>query len=110
MKTATKVDARKRAREAKAKADAVRIAQDKQIEDVATAFYVASDNLEELRDQVAAAEAAVGEQVVKLFDLGETAERVSDLTGLALADVRAIRRRDSAAKKETAAKKEPATT
>lgn len=108
MKTATKVDARKRAREAKAKADAARIAQDKQIEDVATAFYVASDNLEELQDQVAAAEATVSDQIVKLFDLGETAERVSDLTGLALTEVRAIRRRDTAAKKPSPAKTEPA--
>ncbi|MDQ3158304.1 MAG: hypothetical protein M3Q98_16550 [Actinomycetota bacterium] len=103
MKTTSKIDARKRAREAKVKADAARFEQDKKIEDTATEFYLASDKLEDLRTQIAAAEAAVSEQVVKLFDLGETAERVSDLTGLGAAEVRAIRRRASAAKKDAAA-------
>lgn len=101
MKTATKIDARKRAREAKAKADAARLAQDKKIEDTATEFYLASNRLEELRAQVAAVEAAVREHVVKLFDLGQTAERVADLTGLSASEVRAVRRRDSAARKES---------
>lgn len=103
MSTTSKIDARKRAREGKAKADAARLAQDKKIEDAATEFYVASDKLEELREQIAGAEAALSDQVVKLFDLGETAERVADLTGMSAAEVRAIRRRDSAAKKESAA-------
>lgn len=99
MKTTSKIDARKRAREAKVKADASRLAQDKKIEDTATEFYLASDKLEVLRTQIAAAEAAVSEQVVKLFDLGEPAERISDLTGLGGAEVRAIRRRATTAKK-----------
>ena len=100
MSTATKIDARRRAREAKAKAGAVRVKQDKKIEDAATEFYIASDKLDELRTQIAAAEAAMSGHVKTLFDLGESVARVAELTGLNVTEVRAIRRRKQTQKKE----------
>ena len=100
MSTATKIDARRRAREAKAKADAERVKQDKKIEDAAAEFYIAVDKLDELRAQIAAAEAAMNGHVETLFDLGESAARVADLTGLSVTEVRAIQRRQQTQKKE----------
>lgn len=89
---APKVDARRRAREAKARLDAERIERDKKIEETATAFYVAEDKIQDLRDQLTQAETERNVHVHALLDLGETADRVAVLTGLTTKDVRQIKR------------------
>lgn len=89
---APKVDARRRAREAKARLDAERVERDRKIEEATTAFYVADDKLTDLRDELAAAETDRNQTIVGLFGLDETAERIAVLTGLTVAEVRRIKR------------------
>ena len=89
---APKVDARRRAREAKAVLDAERMERDKKIEETAIAFYVADDKIQDLRDQLTQAETERNAHVLALLDLGETADRVAVLTGLTTKDIRQIKR------------------
>lgn len=91
-KTSTVVEARRRAREAKAALDAERAKRDAEIEELTTTYYVAVGSVEELREQIEQAQAKADEAVRSLLELGEPADRVATLTGLKTKEVRRIRR------------------
>ncbi|MGJ9414408.1 hypothetical protein ACHAAC_17040 [Aeromicrobium sp. CF4.19] len=92
---APKVDARRRAREAKARLDVERAERDRKIEEATMAFYLADDKIADLREEITTAEANRNEHVVALFGLGETADRIAVLTGLSSAEIRKIKRAPS---------------
>jgi hypothetical protein len=98
-KTSSLVDARRRAREAKARLDAERAEHDRKVEQATTDYYLAHAEVERLQTELQAATAARDTQVRALLDLGETADRVATLTGLTARDIAAARR---AAKTEQA--------
>lgn len=91
-KTSAVVEARRRAREAKAVLDAERAAHDAKVEEKTTEFYVAVATVEELEEQLVVARKAADVAVVELLGLGETADRVATLTGLSTKDVRRVRK------------------
>jgi hypothetical protein len=86
------VEARRRAREAKAVLDAKRAKRDAQIEEKTTAYYVAVATIEELEEQIAQARQDADAAVLELLELGETTDRVAVLTGLSMKDVRKAKR------------------
>jgi hypothetical protein len=98
-KTSSLLDARRRAREAKAKLDAERAEHDRKVEQATTDYYLAHAEVERLQAELDTATAARDTQVRALLDLGETTDRVATLTGLTSRDIAAARR---------AAKTEPA--
>jgi hypothetical protein len=98
-KTSSLVDARRRAREAKARLDAERAEHDRKVEQATTDYYLAHAEVERLQGELEAATAARDAHVRALLDLGETTDRVATLTGLPTRDVAAARR---AAKTERA--------
>ena len=100
---AAKVDARRRAREAKARLDAERVERDKKIEEAATAFYVADDRLDELRDEMQTTEDDRNRHILSLFELGQTADAIAVLTGLSVTEVRKIKRTTSTEQNSPAA-------
>lgn len=95
-KTSNVVEARRRAREAKAALDAERAKRDAVIEEKTTAYYVAVGAIEDLQQQIAQAQAQADEAVRSLLEIGEPADRVATLTGLETKEVRRIRRSGSA--------------
>lgn len=92
-KTSATQEARRRAREAKARADAERIEREKQVEEVVTAYYTAALEAETLREDLDAAVRRGDEAMVQLLDLGESRERVALLTGASTREVGGARRR-----------------
>lgn len=94
-KTSTAVDARRRAREAKAVLDAQRAEHDKLVEEATTTYYVATATVEDLEAEIVEARVAADRAVVELLGLGESPDRVAVLTALDVKDVRRIKR-DSA--------------
>jgi hypothetical protein len=98
-KTSSLLDARRRAREAKARLDAERAEHDRKVEQATTDYYLAHAEVERLQAELGTATAARDTQVRALLDLGETTDRVATLTGLSGRDIAAARR---------AAKTEPA--
>jgi hypothetical protein len=91
-KTSNAVEARRRAREAKAVLDAQRADHDKLVEEATTNYYVATATVEDLEAEIVEARANAERAVVELLGLGESADRVSVLTGLDIKDVRRIKR------------------
>jgi hypothetical protein len=91
-KTSSLVDARRRAREAKAKLDAERAEHDRGLEQATTDYYLAHAEVERLQAELDTATAARDTHVRALLDLGETTDRVATLTGLPTRDVTAARR------------------
>lgn len=93
-KTPSPSAARERARERRLKLDAERARRDEQIEEAAAEFFEAEDRREELLRQIADVERAMGDAVVKLSGLGESAQRVRTLLDT---DARTVRRLQRAA-------------
>lgn len=90
------MEARRRAREAKAALDAERAKRDAEIEEKTTAYYVAVGAIEDLQQQIVQAQEQADEAVRALLEIGEPADRVATLTGLGTKEVRRIRRSGSA--------------
>lgn len=90
------VTARAKARQAKAALDVERAKQDRLVVDAATEFYEAVDALTAAREAVAAAEQQQTKSVTRLSELGQTDEQVATLCGVAVKEVRDLRRRPSA--------------
>lgn len=78
-RTATRSSARERARQRRLELDAERAARDAQIEDATAAFYESADTCEDLREQIAAAETAMGTAIQTLLDLKESPQRIQAL-------------------------------
>lgn len=91
-KTSTVTEARRRAREAKAALDAERARHDKQVEEATTNYYVAVGRIEELQTEIGEQQDAADATVRQLLDMGETADRVAQLTSLTTREVRRVRR------------------
>ena len=89
--TGKKIDARERARLARTRVDQVRAERDNKIEATLAGFFTAGDEREALIVQLAALENTMGNTVTSLFDLGESATRVADLTALPPKEVKRIR-------------------
>lgn len=81
------VGARKRARDARIRVDADRVARDGRVEDAAADFFTAS---EELTRTVARLELAMGRALAKLAGEGETVERIAAMCEVSAADVRRL--------------------
>lgn len=91
-----KVQARMRAREAKAKVDARRAERDQQISQVQTQFFVALAEREEAEETIAHAEDAMARAIKSLSggDLKVGIDDVADLCELTASEVRAFKKRD----------------
>ena len=87
-----KVRARELAREAKARRDESRIAQEKQILEAAEAFYVADAEADAAREAVAVAEAGRAAAVDTLMELKEPVDSVATLCAISAREVRALRK------------------
>lgn len=88
----TQPEARRRAREAKAKLDQARAEHDRKVEDATTGFYEAQATYEH---HIAESEAAKHERntrIVELLSIEKSASRVATLTGLSVNAVRAAKR------------------
>ena len=81
------VGARKRARDARIRVDADRVARDGRVEDAAAEFFTASG---ELTRTVARLELVMGRALVKLAGEGETVERIAAMCEISAADVRRL--------------------
>ncbi|MFG2201290.1 hypothetical protein [Kitasatospora sp. NPDC048715] len=103
--SATRASAVRAAQQAKAARDAERLRRERQVESALIDFYEQTRRAEQLRvaarsraekilaDAEAAArepERLAREAVAALADLGEARDQIAELTGLSLADVRAI--------------------
>ena len=89
--TGKKIDARERARLARTRVDQVRAERDNKIEATLAEFFTAGDERDALAAKIIALEATMGDRVVSLFELGESASRVADLTALAPKEVKRMR-------------------
>ncbi|MEY9846080.1 hypothetical protein ABH940_003165 [Streptacidiphilus sp. BW17] len=103
--SASRASAARAAQQAKAARDAERLRRERQVESALTDFYEQTGRADQLRESasaraakvVADAEAAAKEPerlaklaVVRLQDLGEPRDQIAELTGLTLAEVRAV--------------------
>lgn len=86
------VEARKRARAAKAKVDARRAERDSEISTVQTRFFVASVEREQARAAMDAAEQGMASAVNELGDLEVRVEDIAELCEITAAEVRAFRK------------------
>ena len=94
MAKSKKVEARERARAAKARVDARRAARDEQITDAQTAYYLAVAERDEALDAVAAAEQDMASSISKLKDtLGVRLDEIADLCEITQAEARALSKR-----------------
>lgn len=96
----TKVSARERAREAKARRDAERVARDKEILAAAQSFYEASDAAETARDALEEAESAKAQVIEQLGTLGEQTAAIAQLCSISESEVRALRKRTKSTSKD----------
>ena len=90
-RTASKSDARERARAARLRLDADRAERDRKLEEAATAFFVGDSRRTDLLAQVQEADQEMGRAVTDLVDLGETPNRIATLLGIATSEVRRLR-------------------
>lgn len=89
-----RVEARKRAREVKARVDAQRAKQEKEISKVQTAFFVATADRDEAQESVAAAEQRMADAVRELSDDHDVSvDELAALCELSATDVRALKKR-----------------
>lgn len=100
VKAAEAMSARARARQAKAALDAERAAQDRMIVDKTTNYYEAAEALEAAQVAVVAAEQTRQSAIWSLSELGQTDEQIAVLCGLTTKEVREVRRRVAAEKKQ----------
>lgn len=91
-KTSTVVDARRKAREAKARLDAERAEHDRKVEQATTEYYLAHADVERLQADLDTATTRRAARVQALLDLGETPDHVATLTGLTTREVSAARK------------------
>lgn len=89
--TGKKIDARERARLARTRVDQVRAERGDKIEATLAEFFTADDERDALAAKIVALEAIMGDRVASLFELGESASRVADLTALAPKEVKRMR-------------------
>ena len=89
--TGKKIDARERARLARTQVDQLREGRDNKIEATLADFFTAGDERDALAAKIAALEATMGDRVTSLFELGESASRVADLTALAPKELKRMR-------------------
>lgn len=89
--TGKKLDARERARIARARVDQVRAERDTKIEATLAEFFSAGDERDALVAQLAVVENTIGHSVESLFTLGENASRVADLLDLDPKEVKRLR-------------------
>lgn len=97
MAKSRKVEARDRARAAKARVDARRAAREEQISQVQTRYFIA---LAEREDAQAAAEKAERDMAAAVAELGDRlgvrVEEIAELCEMTQSDARAMKRRGSA--------------
>ncbi|GAA3621624.1 hypothetical protein GCM10022199_27650 [Marihabitans asiaticum] len=94
MAKSKKVEARERARAAKARVDARRAARDEQISEAQTAYYIAVADRDVALESVATAEQDMALSVSKLKDtLGVRPEEIAELCEITQAEVRALSKR-----------------
>ncbi|TFD14462.1 hypothetical protein E3T35_03490 [Cryobacterium sp. TMT1-2-2] len=89
--TGKKIDARERARLARTRVDQVRAERDNKIEATLAEFFTAGDERDALIAKIDALETTMGERVTSLFEFGESASRVADLTALSPKEVKRMR-------------------
>ena len=89
--TGKKIDARERARLARTRVDQVRAERDNKIEATLAEFFAAADERDALAAKIVALEATLGDRVTNLFELGESASLVAELTALAPKEVKGRR-------------------
>lgn len=87
------VQARERARKAKARLDAQRADHDRKVEAAATQFFEAQGDHEQALEAAASADAAMVSAVGEMVELGLTNAQISMLCELAETEVRAARKR-----------------
>ena len=87
-RTASRSDALERARAARLRLDVEREQRDRQIEEVAAAYFGDDDVRGELLRQVEAVEAEMATSLRRLRDLGESNARIAKLLDISAADVR----------------------
>lgn len=94
MAKSKKVEARERARAAKARVDARRAARDEEITKVQTAYFVAVADRDEALEAQAHAEQAMARAIAELNDrLGVRVDEIAELCEISQTDVRAFKRR-----------------
>ena len=104
MGRSRKVEARERARAAKARFDAEREKRDKEITEHSERFFLAAADRDDAREAVARAEADMDATVAAMVDdLGMPAADVARLCDLTSAEVRAMRKRVAARGEEATA-------
>ena len=100
VKASEAMSARARARQAKAALDAERAEQDRMIVDTTTEYYEAEEALEAAQVAVRDAELTRQRAIWGLSELGQTDEQIAVLCGLTTKEVREVRRRVAAEKKQ----------
>lgn len=88
----TQPEARRRAREAKAKLDQARAEYDRKVEDATTGFYEAQANYEHYLAEAQTAKHERNTHIVELLAIEKSAPRVAALTGLSVHAVRTAKR------------------
>jgi hypothetical protein len=109
VKASEAMSARVRARQAKAQLDAQRAEQDRLIVDAATEFYEAGEALVAAQAGAVAAEERRTKSVARLLELGQTDDEVAVLCGIAVKEVRELRRLAAAAQSKPAGTRQRAT-
>jgi hypothetical protein len=89
--TDKKIDARERARLARTRVDQKRAERDNKIEATLAEFFTAGDERDAHLAKITALENTMGTMVTSLFELGESASRVADLTALVPKEVKRMR-------------------
>lgn len=100
MATSKKVEARKRARAAKARVDARRAKRDEDISKSQTAFFVAAAEREEALQAMASAEDHMATAVSELSDLDVRVEDIADLCEIPASEVRSLKKREKSVAEE----------
>ena len=88
----TQPEARRLAREAKARLDAERAEHDRKVDEATTDFHQAQIEYQELADQLESIRDRRDEQVLRLVKLETKTARVATLTGLEPKHINAIKR------------------
>lgn len=91
-KTSVQIQARDRARAARAKADASRVERDKRIEQAQVDYFTATAEREQLVDQLAAIDGRLSSAVDRIASEGEDNDRIAALLDADVATVRRLRR------------------
>lgn len=94
--TADKGAARRRAREAKARADAERIEREKKVDEAAEAYFDDDEQVQALKKKLEAAEAKRDRHLLTMLDLGCTSDYVAARTELTTREVKRVRRASKA--------------